>query len=125
MLKYQVNSTFISKDRYIHVLIIKYKKTYHILVTVRNSNSKSPLLFTDQVDIEHIKEEDKDESTSKEHDSNRIKEEKLHKELDHQSSGNEFVPFQYYATTGEKDEETSQLLCESNNSTWDQKMDEV
>ena len=36
-----------------------------------------------------------------------------------------FVPFQYYATTGEKDEESSQSLSEKTNSTWDQKMDEA
>ena len=36
-----------------------------------------------------------------------------------------FVPFQYYATTGEADDEPSQLESESTNSTWDQKMEEV
>ena len=36
-----------------------------------------------------------------------------------------FVPFQYYATTGEADDEPSQLESESANSTWDQKMEEV
>ena len=37
----------------------------------------------------------------------------------------EFVPFQYYATTGEVDEESSQLVSEKAHSTWDQKMDEA
>ena len=37
----------------------------------------------------------------------------------------QFVPFQYYATTGEADDEPSQLDSESTNSTWDQKMEEV
>ena len=39
--------------------------------------------------------------------------------------GKEYVPFQYYATTGEADDEPSQLESESSNTTWDQKMEEV
>ena len=42
------------------------------------------------------------------------------------SSGKEFIPFQYYATTGEhKEDESSQQCNESTSSAWDQKMEEV
>ena len=42
------------------------------------------------------------------------------------SSGKEFIPFQYYATTGEHNEdESSQHGNESTSSAWDQKMEEV
>ena len=42
------------------------------------------------------------------------------------SSGKKFIPFQYYATTGEHNEdESSQHGNESTSSAWDQKMEEV
>ena len=44
---------------------------------------------------------------------------------DEEKKRKKFVPFQYYATTGEADDEPSQLESESTNSTWDQKMEEV
>ena len=39
--------------------------------------------------------------------------------------GEKFVPFQYYATTGENSDESNQLNSEADNSSWDQKMDEA
>ena len=42
------------------------------------------------------------------------------------SSGKEFIPFQYYATTGEHNEvESSPHGNEPTSSAWDQKMEEV
>merc|ERR1712080_263269 len=48
----------------------------------------------------------------------------LNKTLDGQTRGKKYTPFQYYATTGENDDEPSQLNSEYTNSTWDQKMEE-
>ena len=45
--------------------------------------------------------------------------------IEKQKKGKEFIPFQYYATTGEADDEPSQLESVSSSSTWDQKMEEV
>ena len=47
------------------------------------------------------------------------------KNIEKQKKGKEFIPFQYYATTGEADDEPSQLESVSSSSTWDQKMEEV
>ena len=47
------------------------------------------------------------------------------KPLNERTRGKKFIPFQYYATTGEDDNETSQCNSESNKSTWDQKMEEA
>ena len=47
------------------------------------------------------------------------------KNAENEKKGKGFIPFQYYATTGEADDEPSQLESVSSNSTWDQKMEEV
>jgi hypothetical protein len=47
------------------------------------------------------------------------------KPLDETTQGKKFIPFQYYATEGEEDNEKSQSNSESTKSTWDQKMDEA
>ena len=49
----------------------------------------------------------------------------LNKTSEEQTRKKKFIPFQYYATTGEEDNEPSQCNSESTNSTWDQKMEEA
>ena len=70
-----------------------------------------------------IKEESHSDQLSLECSSSKSAEKRLNEK---DSSANEFIPFQYYATTGEHNEdESSQHGNESTSSAWDQKMEEV
>ena len=70
-----------------------------------------------------IKEESHSDQLSLECSSSKSAEKRLNEK---DSSANEFIPFQYYATTGEhKEDESSQQCNESTSSAWDQKMEEV